>query len=262
MNDTSTRGPSAGRGGPMVPGAGQGFSLPWKWKVRIKRVVPPRLLNQMLLSMPFLYRLRAVNYESQLEDAGLSDLGQLLDMSLEVPGEIVECGSSRCGTSAIIANYLLSRGVKKTVYACDTFEGFRAEEFIREKQLGHATVPDGLFTSTSIQYVKRKLQRLGLADRVIPVKGTFQATFPDLIRKLPCVALVLVDCDLEESMWYCAQTLFPLMSPGGVMAFDDYESADFKGVRAAVERFTAVFSSQIESHGLMNRLYFARKARP
>jgi len=172
----------------------------------------------------------------------------------------VECGCNRCGTSVIMANYLRSRNARKTIYACDTFNGFSPEELERERQLGRANASQGAFASPGqYEYVKEKLFRLGVDGQVVPVKGLFQETFPRSLGMWRKLSFVFVDCDLEESMLFCARALWPLLVPGGVMAFDDYTSEQFKGARVAIDKFVSEVPMGLGSHKLMRRLYLLRK---
>ena len=43
------------------------------------------------------------------------------------------------------------------------------------------------------------------------------------------------------------------------MLFDDYKSNDFRGARLAVDAFLSKEHSDVESHGMMRRLYFVKK---
>ena len=196
-----------------------------------------------------------------MDQAGMQDLGELLDTTLTLHGDIVECGCDRCGTSVIMANKVRSRGVKRTIYACDTFEGFLPDELKREKELGQTDVPESTFAfPLQYEYVEKKLLRLGMDGLVVPVRGAFQETFPGFITARNSFSFILVDCDLEESMLFCARTLWPLLVRGGVMAFDDYNVEKFKGARVAIDKFIAHAPEGLASHGLMRRLYYARKA--
>jgi hypothetical protein len=201
-----------------------------------------------------------VNYESVIDDAGLSDVRELLDMILSVQGDVVECGCNRCGTTVIMANYLRSRKVRKTIYACDTFDGFALDELARERQLGRANVSQNTFASPGqYEYVKEKLLRLGVDGQIVPIKGLFSDTFPHWLGRWGKLSFVFVDCDLEESMLFCARALWPLLMPGGVMAFDDYTSEQFKGARIAIDKFIAEGPKELGMHKLMRRLYLLRK---
>ena len=159
------------------------------WKARW--ILPPSLRRRVLLELPPLMRL--LNYEAVMDEAGLQDLRELLDMTLILQGDIVECGCDRCGTSVIMANQLRSRGVKKTIYACDTFEGFLPDELRRERELGRTEVPQTTFVFPhQYEYVRKKLLRLGMDGQVVPVKGSFQDTFPTFITAGKLLSFVLV----------------------------------------------------------------------
>jgi O-methyltransferase len=228
------------------------------WKATIKQLIPPFVLNRTLLTFPFLYRTEMVNFETNISaGGGIDDLLSQLDLVLEMDGNIIECGSSRCGTSIIMANYLRAKGKVKSVYACDSFEGFDKNELKRERAKGLTTAGEKSFTSTSYRYVSTKLERLGLYNTVIPIKGFFQDTLPHISSKF-CIALV--DCDLTDSIMYSAETIWPKLVRGGRILFDDYTDEDFKGARLGIDQFVLEHDDEIERHGLLKRLYLVKKA--
>src|SRR6266511_2692059 len=101
---------------------------------RTRPLLPQSILNSLLLRFPFIYRMKFVNYESGLRDNhGLEDLMQQLERVLDVRGDIIECGSDRCGTSVILAKYLKTMGNDKKIYALDMFgSGFDVNELEEE----------------------------------------------------------------------------------------------------------------------------------
>ena len=227
------------------------------WKARAKRLIPAAILNECLLRLPFLYRTPLVRYETNLdEDRGVEDLTSELELALDLEGEILECGSSRCGASAIMGELLNRRSRPKAVYACDSFQGFDRAELESERRRGLTDATDHDFTSTSLDYVKRKLRALRLEDVVHPVQGYFQDTLSGLDRQW---GFVLIDCDLESSMSFCAETAWPRLTPGGRMVFDDYTRERFAGARRAVDAFVARHAAEIADHELLHRLYRVRK---
>lgn len=227
------------------------------WKAAIKRRIPPALLNSFLLTFPFLYRTGLVYYETNLqEDHGIDELLKQLGMVINIEGNVIECGSSRCGASIIMANYLHSKQIRKIIYACDSFEGFDRMELEKEKKLNLTKGSSKSFTSTSYLYVKRKIEKLGVQDTVIPVKGFFQHSLPQ-IKSNYCFALI--DCDLKESIIYCAETIWPNLMSKGRLVFDDYTSEEFKGARLGIEFFVDKYRNEFLEHGLMNRLYYICK---
>jgi hypothetical protein len=225
-------------------------------KVMLKRAVPQRLLNQALLTFPALYHSKLVNYETNMGRSGLEDLISQLGQAINLPGDIVECGSSRCGASVIMANYCRRRGVKKKIYACDSFQGFDKQELMKERAAGLTSTPMTAFTSTSYDYVRQKMSRLGLEEIVRPVKGYFAETLPQM--NVP-VCFVLIDCDLADSIAYCAEEMWPHLTSQGRMLFDDYQEDEFRGARLGVDQFVQRYTAQIECHGMLQQLYVIKK---
>lgn len=228
------------------------------WKLRAKRLIPPTLINSTLLRLPILYRTALINYETNMGPTELQDLHEIIPEVVKAPGDLIECGASRCGSAVITARWLRKHALRRRIYACDSFEGFMPDEFERQKQSGMVEAESDAFTSTNYAYVQRKLKALGLNSAIIPVKGYFQ----DTLKGIPgpfCYALI--DCDLEESVEYCGRALFPKLSPGGWMVFDDYFSQEYKGVRYAVDRFVQEYRSQIEFDEPRRAFYVVRKRR-
>jgi Macrocin-O-methyltransferase (TylF) len=233
------------------------FHLSFGIKVRIAQMIPQTLVNRFLLQFPFLYSTKIFNYESYIvEEGGIDDLIGQLSRVLSLSGGIVECGSARCGTSLIIAKFLRSKGSDKKVYSLDLFGGgLNHLELEEEKRRGLTDVPDSAFTYNSYEYVVEKIKKLGFSDTVIPIKGLLQDTLAGIDSKF---CLSFIDCDLSKSVEYSAETIFPNMTSGGILLFDDYRS-EFKGVKPTVDAFVKAHRNQIEDCGLLNRLYFIQK---
>jgi hypothetical protein len=228
------------------------------FRARIAQTVPQTLLNRFLLQFPFLYGTKVINYESYItEKGGIDDLMGKLNQVLSVSGNIIECGSARCGTSLIIAKFLRSQNIDKKVYSLDLFgSGLNFSELVEERRSKLTEASDNVFTYNSYKYVVEKIQKLGYSDTIIPIKGLFQDTLSGIDSKF---CLSFIDCDLSKSVEYAAETIFPNMTSNGVMLFDDYDSEKFRGVRPTVDAFVEAHKNQIDDHGLLNRLYFIKK---
>ena len=226
-------------------------------KARLKKLIPVKLLNAILLNFPMLYSSSVVRYESNFQNPDdLQELLAQLEATFTIPGDVIECGSSRCGTSAIMALFLRKHSIKKMIFACDSFEGFDRQELAREFQARLTTTKDDAFTSTSYDYVKRKLAILRLENAVTPVKGYFQETLPHIDGPF---SFALIDCDLKDSLLYAAETIWPRLSSGGLMLFDDYLADEFKGARLAVDQFVESRLGELAQHGLLKHFYYAQK---
>ena len=226
----------------------------------IKKAIPARLLNRVILAAPALYRLPFVNYESNLDrGGGVDELLRLVEETARLPGDIVECGSSRAGSAILMARRLRGLGATKTVIAIDSFAGFDLDELERERRQGRigAGIADTAFTSTNFEYVAKKVAALGFEGTIAIRKGYFQDVLPTL-DPANRYSLAFIDCDLEASMTYCADFLWPKLVPGGIVAFDDYRADDFKGAKRAVDAFVSR-AADIASHEMGKRLYVVRK---
>lgn len=230
-----------------------------KWKARIRYTIPPSMLNSILLQFPFLYRTKLVYYETHLQaDHGIDDLLTQLNLVIDIPGNIIECGSALCGTSIVMANYLHSKEVHKIVYSCDSFEGYDPAELDKERQAGLTLAQNSSVTlASSYDYVKRKIEKLGVGDIVFPVRGFFKDTLSDIESDF---SLALIDCNLKESTIYCAETIWSKIVRNGRLLFDDYTYEEFQGARLGVESFLSKHEREISEHGLLNRLYYVCKA--
>lgn len=227
-------------------------------KARIKRIIPSFLLNQILLKIPAMYKTKMVNFESNLvANCGLKDLLSQLRLVIYVKGDVIECGSSRCGSSIIMANFLKDNLINKKIYALDSFKGFDPNELRKEKQSGLSDVSDNAFTSTSYEYVTNKIKILDLEDHIKLIKGYFQETLPKIENITLCYALI--DCDIKDSLIFCAETIWPKLSRNGRIVFDDYTYERFKGVKIGVDYFLEKHKEEILEHGLLNRLYYVVK---
>lgn len=226
-------------------------------KATLKHAIPPQILNRVLLTIPVLYRTSLVDYESNLRpEGGIDDLLSQLDRISNIGGDIIECGCSRCGTTVIMAEYLRAKDIRKRIFAYDSFEGFDLSELQKERSAGLTDSADDSFTSTSFEYVKAKFKKLGVSDIVVPVKGYFQDTLPQVSTHF---CLAFIDCDLQDSLVYCANTLWPLVSSGGRLLFDDYTSKIYLGAKRGVDSFVNFRQAEIQEHGLLNRLYYVIK---
>jgi len=227
-------------------------------KVTLFHLIPKPLLNNVLLLFPFLYKTKLVYYETSLisEKNGIPELLDNMKKTIDVDGDIIECGAARCGATIVMAKFLKSNNIDKKIYSCDTFSGFDLDELSNEKRSGISNVSDGAFTHTSLEYVTKKIKKLGCSDYIILKKGLFQDTLPDIKSKF---SLALIDCDLKKSIIFAAESVWPNMSKGGIMLFDDYTSDQFKGAKLGIDYIVKKFENELDDYGLLGRLFYIKK---
>lgn len=155
-----------------------------------------------------------------------------------IPGAFVATGVWRGGGALIAAEAF--RGSGRALHLYDTFEGMTAPgqrdgayaaAFYAEKRARG----EGWCFAT-MEEVRNAFERFNLdREPVVFIKG-------DVVQMMPStrpdpVAVAYLDTDFYESTRVAIEQLWPVLSPGGVMFFDDYGT--WPGCRAAVDEYFA-----------------------
>jgi len=182
----------------------------------------------------------------------LMRLGALVDAE-NISGAIVECGVLDGGTAALMAWATGDSRPARAVHLFDAWEG-----------LPETTPEDGAEAAAwtgqvvgSPTRVIAIMKKLGISkERVHFHRGWFNETFPKV--DVPQVAIAHIDCDFYDPTKLCLEKWYPVLSPGGIMQFDDYDS--FSGCRKAVDEFLGRHPGlKMEAVGDGAKAYFFRK---
>lgn len=157
-------------------------------------------------------------------------LERLLKHTLNISGEVVECGVYKGGTAAMLAQILAEANSEKKLYLFDTFQGMPETD---EEKDWHRK---GDFADTSLESVK---QFVGHPDRCIYKPGFIPDTFSGLDDLN--ISFCHIDVDIYKSIIDSLNFIWPRMGQGGVVIFDDYGFPTCPGALEAVDFF---FSSQ------------------
>lgn len=157
-----------------------------------------------------------------------------------MPGDIIEFGSFRCGTAIFIAYVAHALGMNKKIYALDTFEG------IPETDEHIDLHPVGDFKEVSFDHIKEIVERLHL-DNLVLVKGRFQDTFPKIATSWQSLALAHIDSVTYSSVKYATDAIFPhLYHRGGYLVVDDVLCSACMGTLQAVEEMVSKYDLNAE----------------
>ena len=125
--------------------------------LKIAFKVPFSIIDKILLMFPFLYKSELIRYETGVGPKAIQLLIQSINETKDLPGNIIECGSNRCGTASILALYLKSKNIMKKIYALDSFSGFIQEEIQKERELGLTDFSEKSYHYNTYGYVKKKI---------------------------------------------------------------------------------------------------------
>jgi O-methyltransferase len=161
-----------------------------------------------------------------------------------IPGDIVECGVWRGGSSMLAAGTLLRLGELREIWLYDTFEGMPEPS---DRDVDHS----GLFPAdiwekakldrsshlvafASHEEAEANLARIGFPrEHLHFVRGRVEETIP---AEAPApVAVLRLDTDWFASTYHELVHLYPRLAVGGVLIVDDY--GHWQGAREAVDRY-------------------------
>ncbi len=175
--------------------------------------------------------LRAAVPHSAIAPERLYVLYTLAQQALQVEGDFVECGVWK-GGSAILLSRLLHDGADGTgrrLYLFDTFRGMP-----RTDPRFDSYYKGGEFADTDTEAVRARLP--------FPSVAAFRpGLIPDTFAGLEAlrIAFAHIDVDIYPSVKACCEFVYPRLSVGGVMIFDDYAWSTCPGARAAVDEYFA-----------------------
>jgi hypothetical protein len=163
-----------------------------------------------------------------------------------IDGALVECGTWKGGAAALMGLAHRRWGeASRDLHLFDSFQGLpepdrahdgeMAVRYAGERAAGRlqsigkcvGTLEDNKPVLTTIAQYPRSLTHYHV--------GWFQDTLPLACSSLKTIALLRIDGDWYESTKICLETLFPLVSSGGIVVIDDY--GKWAGCRKAVDEF-------------------------
>ncbi len=153
-------------------------------------------------------------------------LERLLLQTLPAPGDVIECGVYQGGTAALLSALLAERKSSKKLYLFDTFDGMPATDPARDLH------KEGDFSDTSLEAVRAFI---GENAACVFRKGFIPDTFAGLSDLT--VSFCHIDLDIYKSITDSLEFIWPRMSTGGVIVFDDYGLPSCPGALQAVDEF-------------------------
>jgi O-methyltransferase len=158
----------------------------------------------------------------------------------KIPGDFVECGVWKGGSSGLMA--LAAEQTNKKIHLYDSFEGLPepsekdgtdAADYSAGANTGHMkTIGKCVGTLTEVKKLMEEKLHIEPSRLVYHV-----GWFKDTLSKWPpnSIALLRLDGDWYESTRLCLEFLYPAISAGGFIIIDDYFC--WRGCALAVDEF-------------------------
>jgi len=174
---------------------------------------------------------------------------ELFKKTIDVPGDIAELGVFRGLGLMTWANLLESYMIgdrTKTVYGFDNWKGFT--ELANEDGADVDEVDKKAGGFSPADYFEELKNAIEIFDldrfvswkpRVKLVEGNIEESVPKFIEDNPGVRFSFIhfDCDLYIPTKAALEAMWPRVSRGGVVIFDEYSIKDWPGETKAVDEF-------------------------
>jgi len=176
---------------------------------------------------------------------------ELFKMTLDVPGDIAELGVFRGLGLMTWANLLEAYCIgdrTKVVYGFDNWRGFTHFDPADGNPVAEAHKMIGEFNPEPFRQELMDAIAIFDQDRFIPwkarvklVDGQIEETVFKFVEENPGVRFSLIhfDCDLYAPTKAALEALWPRVSRGGILLFDEYGIHDWPGETKAVDEFLA-----------------------
>jgi O-methyltransferase len=175
------------------------------------------------------------------------ELWSLVGELREVPGAILEVGVWRGGTGALLAARAAEVGIEDPIYLCDTWRG------VVKTGAVDTYYHDGKHDNASRETVERLVAGLGLRNAEL-LEGVFpEETGTQIAHR--AFRLCHVDVDVYRSAADVLDWVWPRLSSGGVVVFDDYGFPACPGITKLVDeqrlREDRLVLHNLNGHGIV-----------
>jgi len=176
---------------------------------------------------------------------------EMFKATLDVPGDIAELGVFRGLGLMTWANLLEAYAIgdrTKVVYGFDNWKGFTGFSPEDGATNAHAGKTVGGFDPSGFRTELEEAisifdgdRFIGSKPRVALVDGPIEESVPRFLDENPGVRFSLVhfDCDLYAPTKAGLEAIWPRVSRGGIVMFDEYAIKDWPGETQAVDEFLA-----------------------
>lgn len=164
-------------------------------------------------------------------------LSKMFEKIKGVDGNVVECGVGY-GRTFLILSYLVLRENKgREIWGFDSFRGFPEPSL---EDTSPRKPVKGEWSGTSPEDIIKILKRAGLPMRFLEENVRMvEGFFENSLRKYDGspIAFLHIDADLYKSYKIVLENLFPLVSEGGLVLFDEYNEPNWPGAKRAVDEY-------------------------
>jgi hypothetical protein len=206
------------------------------WKLRLLSPVQALLARAGLQLHPYVDPVGLAG-ETMIGPDRLANVRACVETVLadQIPGDLIETGVWRGGTTILMRAVLAAHGVDdRVVWVADSFQGFPDDRVAIDRAVDYTGGHGNEMFAVGVDQVKANFARYGLLDdQVRFLVGWFADTLPT--APIEQLAVLRLDGDLYQSTWDAISILEPKVSDGGFVIVDDYGM--FGTCRQAIDEY-------------------------
>lgn len=171
----------------------------------------------------------------------------LLESTLTLAGDVIECGVYRGASLQRLACTLKDHAPQKTLFGLDSFQGF-PESNVEAVDVGPQRTLTGIkgkfrFCGDTPERLQRFFEAYDVRAELAP--GYFADTLPRFAEHTYC--FVHLDVDLYASYKECLAALYDRVTPGGVIVFDEWNYDAWPGSTLAIKEFCDAHPESVQT---------------
>ncbi len=170
---------------------------------------------------------------------------ELFKSTLSIPGHLAEFGTWKGSTTLLLAKLLdiFDSNGPKLIHVFDSFEGLTN---FHETD-GAAVTRSGEYSGSRLR-LEECARLVAVEDSIEIIEGQIEQTLPEFMKLHPEIrySFVYCDTDLYQATKVIFQQVWPALSLGGIITFDQWNMNEFPGEGVAVNQFLSEIAGSFE----------------
>ena len=172
--------------------------------------------------------------------ANINIVTEMIERTRSLTGAVADCGVYKAGSTIGMALFMREHGIRKQIYAFDSFEGFARESVTKDLDMGRVNEKGGNkmgYSDVSLEQVEAKIRGFRI-DNITLLAGYFNQSFKALSPDIR-FSFVHLDVNLYESYREGLEFFYPRLDSSGIILLDEYNDPPWPGCNKAADEFLA-----------------------
>lgn len=183
---------------------------------------------------------------------------ELFKKSINVPGDIVECGVFKGASLIRFATFRKLFGQEsKKIIGFDTFREYPEANYEPDKELRNRFIESAGMNSVGMRDLRRILKHKNLNKNIELIDGDICETIPKYVDGSLKISLLNLDVDLYYPTVITLGFLWTCINNGGILILDDYNT--FPGETRAVNEYFKNKDVEIKKSKYYDTMYYIIK---